>query len=52
METTKNIWNSFLKNFMSAQAVNIQATITSIKKPVVDFTNIRATDINVHFGEG
>ncbi len=52
METTKNKWNSFLKNWMRSTAVNAQGTVGGIKKPLTDFTNIRASDINIHFGEG
>jgi|GEM_PF-3011311 hypothetical protein len=52
MKTTKNIWNSFLQNWMREPVSNVASVIKIRKEQKPDFTNIRATDINVHFGEG
>ena len=52
MNTTKNIWNNFLKNWMRIPADNLGTMKTAMKESLGNLAHIRATDINVHFGEG
>jgi hypothetical protein len=52
MKTTKNIWNSFLNNWMRLPVGNEQAFAITSKEAVSSLQTIRARDINIHYGEG
>ena len=52
MKTTKNIWNSFMDNWMRVPADKIETIRITMKATATKLSQIRASDINVHFGEG
>lgn len=52
MKATKNIWTSFLNNRIRVPAINGPAPNTALKEPATNSPIIRATDINIYYGEG
>ena len=52
MKTTKNILSTLLNNWMRVPTDNLEVIKTTMKERITSLSHIRASDINVHFGEG